>query len=436
MVAGRLRALRPRGPLWREADYVRLWSAATVSQLGSQVSLLALPFVAIATLKATTFEVAALGVANSVPLILFALPAGVWIDRIPRRPVMIAGDLGRACALLSIPAAYAAGDLTIWQLFGVGFVTGTLTVFFDVASQSFLPSVLGRDVLADGNAGLQVSAQGAQVTGPGLAGILVGALGAPYAVLADALSFLGSAAFISRIRRVEERLDTGVRRSMGADIREGLRYVLRHPILRPNLAFTFTANIFNSILFSVFLLFAVRGLGMSPKEIGLVFVLANTGSLSGAFLVTRLQRRLGIGRVMLVTAFSGWALLLVPFASGSTGIALLAVALLVWGTGAMIYNTTGLTIGQATTPDRLMARMNASRRLVSWATIPLATLLGGLLGTYIGLRTTVFIGAGGRALAGLVILASPVRSIRTLEDADELVTPFNASLEPQLESPA
>jgi MFS family permease len=420
MVAGRLRALRPGGPLWRSRDYVGLWSAATVSSLGSQVTLLALPFVAIATLKSTTFEVAALGFADSVPLILFALPAGVWIDRLHRRPVMVAGDLGRAAALASIPAAYAAGALTIWQLYAVGFVTGTLTVFFDVASQSFLPSILSRETLAEGNAGLQISAQGAQVTGPGFAGVLVSALGAPYAILADAVSFVASAAFISRISHVEERIERR-RLSMLADIREGLRYVLRHPILRPNLAFTFTANLFNSILFAVFLLFAVRRLGMSAREIGLVFVLANLGSLSGAFLVTRAQRRLGIGRVMLVTAFSGWALLLIPFASGSTGIAVLAAALLLWGTGAVIYNTTSITIAQATTPDRLMARMNASRRLVSFATIPLATLLGGVLGTYLGLRTTVFIGAGGRALAGLIIFGSPVRSIRTLDEADALV---------------
>lgn len=395
------------------------------------MSLLALPFVAIATLKATTFEVAALGAADSVPLILLALPAGVWIDRVPRRPMMIAGDLGRAAALLSIPIAYATGSLTIWQLYGVGFVTGALTVFFDVASQSFLPAILERDLLAEGNAGLQISAQGAQVSGPGLAGILIGAFGAPYATLADALSFLGSAAFISRIRHAEETAARDDRRKMAAEIREGLRYVLRHPILRPNLAFTFTANIFNSILFAVLLLFAVRHLGMSARQIGLALLLSNLGSLAGAFLVTRLQRRFGIGRVMLVAAFSGWALLLIPLASGSTGIALLALALLGWGTGVVIYNTTSITIAQATTPDRLMARMNASRRLVSWATLPLATLLGGLLGTYLGLPTTVLIGAGGRALTGLIILASPVRSIRTLQDADELVRPFNASLEPQ-----
>jgi MFS family permease len=400
---------------------VHLWSAATVSEVGSQVSLLALQFVAIATLKATTFEVAALGATSSVPLILFALPAGVWIDRVRRRPIMVAGDLGRAAALLSIPAAYAAGALTVWQLYGVGVVVGTLTVFFDVASQSFLPAIVERELLPDANAGLQISTQSAQVSGPGPAGVLIGALGAPYATVVDAVSFLGSAAFISRLRHVEEPAESGERRAMWAEIREGLGYVLAHPILRPTLAFTFTANIFNSILFAVFLLFAVRDLGLSARQVGLVFTLSSLGQLSGAFLFTRLHRRFGLGRVMLVTAFSGWALLLIPLASGSTGIPLLALALLAWGTAAVIYNTTSVTIGQTTTPDRLMARMNASRRLVAWATVPAATLLGGLLGAYLGLEVAVLIGAAGGALAGLIILRSPVRSIRTLADADALV---------------
>jgi predicted MFS family arabinose efflux permease len=259
------------------------------------------------------------------------------------------------------------------------------------------------------------------VIGPGIAGALIGALGAPYAVLTDAISFVCSAGLISRIAHLEERVPDGGRRSMREDIREGLGFVLRHPILRPNLAFTFTANLFNSILYAVFLLFAVRRLGMSSREVGLVFVLSNIGSLAGALLVTRLQRLFGLGRVMLVTAFSGWALLLIPFASGSTAVPLLATGLLIWGTGAVIYNTASVTISQATTPDRLMARVSASRRLVSSATVPAAMLIGGVLGTYLGLQTTIFIGAAGRALAGLIILASPVRSIRTLDEADALV---------------
>lgn len=423
-------ALRPKGPLWRNGAFVSLWSAATVSQLGSQVSLLALPFVAIATLKATTFEVAALGMVNFAPLLIFSLPAGVWIDRVRRRPVMVAADAGRAIALASIPVAYTAGALTIWQLFAVGFFTGTLSTFFDVASTAILPSIVEREHLGDGNAKLQISNQTAQVVGPGLAGTLIGALGAPYAVVADALSFVGSAAFLSRVPAKDrpERRDS----PMLADIREGLRYILRHPITRPSLAFLTTANFFNSILFSVLLLFAVRKLGLSARQVGLIFTLSNVGSLVAALSTSRLQRRYGFGRVMLVTAFSGWALLLIPFAHGATRIPFLVLALLSFGSGAVIHNASSVTIRQATTPNRLLARVAASNRMVVWGTIPIATLLGGVLGTYLGLRTAVLIGAGGRALAGMIILASPVRTVRTLADADALVEPFNAALEPQV----
>ncbi|HKT45585.1 MAG TPA: MFS transporter [Gaiellaceae bacterium] len=423
-------ALRPKDPLWRNGAFVSLWSAATVSQLGSQVSLLALPFVAIATLKATTFEVAALGMVNFAPLLIFSLPAGVWIDRVRRRPVMVAADAGRAIALASIPVAYTAGALTIWQLFAVGFFTGTLSTFFDVASTAILPSIVEREHLGDGNAKLQISNQTAQVVGPGLAGTLIGALGAPYAVVADALSFVGSAAFLSRVPAKDrpERRDS----PMLADIREGLRYILRHPITRPSLAFLTTANFFNSILFSVLLLFAVRKLGLSARQVGLIFTLSNVGSLVAALSTSRLQRRYGFGRVMLVTAFSGWALLLIPFAHGATRIPFLVLALLSFGSGAVIHNASSVTIRQATTPNRLLARVAASNRMVVWGTIPIATLLGGVLGTYLGLRTAVLIGAGGRALAGMIILASPVRTVRTLADADALVEPFNAALEPQV----
>jgi MFS family permease len=393
-----------------------------VSQLGSQVSLLALPFVAIVTVRASTFEVAALGAAEFAPLLLFALPAGAWIDRVRKRPVLLAADVIRAAALGSNPAARAAGALTIWQLFAVGFVTGTLTVFFDVASQANLPSVLPRDELAAGNAALEVSSQAAQVAGPGVGGLLIGILGAPYAIVVDAISYLGSAAFITGVTPVEVAQRPEAGRRLRTEIRDGLRFVLRHPIIGPNLAFTSTANIFNSIFFAVFLLFAVRTLGLSAKQVGLIFTLANVGSLATAALAPRLHRVFGLGRVMLATSFSGWALVLVPLARGTGGwrIPMLTTGLLVWSSAAVIYNITSTTISQATTPEGMLARAASTRRVVAWGTILPGTLLGGLLGTYLGLETAALIGALGRAVAGLIVLLSPVRSIRTLADADEV----------------
>jgi hypothetical protein len=343
---------------------------------------------------------------------------------------MVLADVGRAAALASVPVAYATGALTIWQLYGVGFFSGSLTVFFDVASISFLPTITARDDLPGANAALQVSGQAASVGGPGLAGLLIGILGAPYAVAADAASYLGSASFLSRLRTKESPLSRGQRRPLRVEIREGLAYVFRNPLIRPTVMFTSVANLFNAILFAVALLFAVRRLGLSARQVGLVFMLANVGSLAGAAATTRLQRRFGLGRVMLVTAFSGRALLLIPFASGALTIPMLAAGLLVWGTAAVIHNATSAALGQATTPPSLMGRVAATRRLLSWGVLPLGTFVGGVLGTYLGLRTTVFIGAGGRALAGLIMAASPVRRIRTLADADVIVSPFNESLVP------
>ena len=219
---------------------------------------------------------------------------------------------------------------------------------------------------------------------------------------------------------------------MRADIREGLRYILGHPIMRPSLAFLTTANFFNGILFSVLLLFSVRHLGLSARQVGLVLTLSSVGSLLAALSTSRLQRRFGIGRVMLLTGFSGWALLLIPFAHGSTRIPFLVLGLLPYSVGVVIHNVSSGTIRQATTPDRLLGRVVASARLLAQGMFPIAMLIGGVLGTYLGLRTTVFIGVGGRALAGLIILTSPVRKVRTLNDADELVAPYHARLEAQV----
>jgi MFS family permease len=243
--------------------------------------LLALPFVAIRELHATPFQVALLGTVDFLPFIFFALPAGVWIDRLPRRPVMIVADLGRAVVLASIPLAKALGGLTIWQLYGAGFVTGTLTVFFDVAYQAYLPSLVGRNHLVEGNSRLEISRSGAQLGGPGLAGVLIGAITAPYAVLADALSFVGSAVFLSRIRRAEHHLrpkEGTPRRGMLREVREGLRYLLGNRYLRAIASCTAYANFFTSLEFAVFLVYAVRRLGLDAKEVGLVFSISNVGS--------------------------------------------------------------------------------------------------------------------------------------------------------------
>jgi MFS family permease len=368
-------------------------------------------------LHASAFEVALLGTVDFLPFILFALPAGVWIDRLPRRPVMMVADLGRAATLVSIPVTRALGGLTIWQLYAVGFATGTLTVFFDVAYQAYLPSLVGREHVVDGNSKLEGTRSGAHLGGPGLAGVLIGAVTAPYAILVDALSFVGSAAFLSRIRRQEQHVlaQTGPRPGMLSEVREGLGYLLRDRYFRAIAACTAYSNFFTSLGFAVFLVYAVRRLGLGAKEIGLVFSVSNVGFLLAALTAGRVTRRLGTGPTIIVAAaMIGPGLLLIPLAPVAHPIPFLLAGLAVSAYGGVTYNIAALSFMQAMTPDRMLGRMNATRRFIVWGTIPLGSLLGGLIASTAGLRVSIFVGAIGATVAFVPVLLSPFRSLKVV----------------------
>ena len=224
------KSFRPRGDLWRSGDFLSLWAAQSISQVGSAVSQLALPLVAILVLDASAFEVSLLAALEFLPFLLFSLPAGVWVDRLRRRPILMLADVGRAVALASIPAAAVFDAITIWHLYAVGFAVGTLTVAFDVAYQSYLPSLITlRSQLVEGNSKLELSRSVAQIAGPGLGGILVAVLTAPYAVAAGAVSFVASATFLYRIRSVEPPPARHELTSIRTELIEGLRYLFGDP---------------------------------------------------------------------------------------------------------------------------------------------------------------------------------------------------------------
>jgi MFS family permease len=419
--------LWPHGGLWRHADFLKLWSAETVSQLGTQVSLLALPLVAILTLDVSAFEVALLGVVEFAPFILVSLPAGVWVDRLRRLPILVAGDIGRALLLATIPLAWALDALTIWQLYAVGFGVGVCTVFFDVAYQSYLPSLVDRQQLVEGNAKLEISRSGAQIAGPALAGPLVQILTAPLAVLADALSFAASACFLFRIRAREtapERTLEHERTPMRRDLAEGLRYVLGHRYLRWIAASTATFNFSSNVMWAIFLVYAVRVLDLSPSEIGLVFAIGNVGYLAGAITTGRLSGALGVGPAIVLGAAAGASGLLVPLAPESEPLPFLIASQAILGFGLPLYNITQVSLRQSITPERLQGRMNSVMRFIVWGVIPLGSLAGGVIASVFGLRAAIWIGAVGLALAFLPVFLSPVRSLRTmpepvgLEDAE------------------
>ena len=414
--------LWPTGGLWRHPDFVKLWSAETISVFGSTVDDIAFPLVAVLVLDASAFEVAVLGTVLFMPFLLFTLPAGVWVDRLPRRPILIVGDFGRAVLYATVPIAYVADVLTLWQLYAVGFLVGVFQVFFDVAYQSYLPSLVQREQIIEGNSKLEISRSAAQVAGPGFGGALVEILTAPWAVFADALSFIGSGLFVLRIRKVEEApkvaMVDGRKVSLWTDLKEGLRFVLDNPNLRAQAGCTGTSNFFSSLAFSIFLVFAVRELHLSPGLIGLIFSVGAAGSLTAAFTSMRISARFGIGPTSIVmAALFGPAFLLVAFApAGNAAIPILVTAQLVFGFTVVVYNIVQVSYRQAICPPRLQGRMNSVMRFMVWGTIPLGTLAGGALATWIGLRETIAVGAVGGGFAFLWLLFSPQRHLREMPE--------------------
>lgn len=410
----------PTRSLWRHRDFLKLWTAATISLFGTQVSLVAIPVIAIFVLDAPPFQVALLGTVEFLPFLLFTLPAGAWVDRLPRRLILVTGDLGRAAALLSIPIAHQLGVLTIWQLYLVGFINGFLTVFFDVADQSYLPAILEPDDLVEGNARLQVSGSAAMVLGQPLGGGIVGLLSAPLAIAVDALSFIASGGLIFAIRKREPKREAtpapggllGPVAGLRAEIAEGLRYVLGHEYLRYIAASTGLSNLFSNIAFATFAVFAYRILELTPPVVGLIGGLGSLGVLAGALVAGRLAERIGVGRTILWSMIlSGPGTLLAAFAQPGSAFAVLVASMFIGGFAGVVYNINQVSLRQAITPERIQGRMNATMRFLVWGTIPIGQIVGGVLATAIGVREAVIVGGVLGCFAFVPILFSPVRQL-------------------------
>jgi MFS family permease len=420
--------------LVRHRDFVKLWSAETISQFGTQVSLLAIPLVAVSILKVSPFEVALLGTIEFLPFILFSLPAGAWVDRLRRRPILIIGDLGRAISLVSIPIAYELGILSMGQLYVVGFANGVLTVFFDVAYQSYLPSLVERDQLVEGNSKLEVSRTLAQTAGPAISGALIQLVTAPLAILADAISFVGSALFVFGIRRHEPTPDRHVdehgqaRAGLRREVTEGLHYVLGNRYLRHIAASTATSNLFTGIAFATLIVYLVRDLGLDPGVIGLVFGIGNAGAIVGALTANRVAGRFGVGPTIVGSMFvSGPAVLVVAIAPQDQAVPFLVASGLLMGFSAVVYNVNQVSFRQAITPERMQGRMNATMRFIVWGTIPLGQIVGGAIANTAGVHSALWIGGVGACTAFLWVLFSPVRSLRDMPRPEE--APAGASAE-------
>ncbi len=413
--------MRKPGGLWRHRDFLSLWGAETISQFGTQVSLLALPLVAIIVLEESAFKIAALTSVEFLPFLLFTLPAGVWVDRLRRKPILVLGNVGRAVALLSVPVVYWVGGLTIWQLYVVGFAIGVCTVFFDVAYQSYIPALVGREDVVEANSKLEISRAAAMVAGPGMAGGLVALLTAPVAVLLDAVSYAVSALLLVGIRKQEEAPPRAERRSLRDELGEGLRYVFRHPYQRTMVAMTALSNFFGQVVFSILLVYAVRELDLSVGTIGIALAIGNLGTLASALTAKRIGDRLGVGRtILLASCLFGPGTLLIAFAPQAYALPLIVLAMIVIGFGGILYNVTAISLIQAITPDRILGRANASRRFVVWGVVPLGGFTGGALASTIGLRQTMVVGALGGLLTIVPILISPLRSVGKMSELEPL----------------
>ena len=353
--------------------------------------------------------------ARNISYLLVGLFAGVWVDRVKRRPLLIVTDIGRALLLLSIPLTALLGFLSMTQLYIVTFLTGLLTVLFDVAYQSFLPSLVARDQLIEGNSKLEASASIAQIVGPGLAGVLVQLLSGPIAILGDALSFVVSALSLGFVRAKESPPLIEERRHIWREIGEGLRAVWHYPILRTLAIGSGLFNFFDAFLFSFYVLYLTKTIGVTPLLVGIIFAISSIGGLLGALLVGRVTRLLGLGPALLVgVLLASLGEFTIALAQGPQ---LLAILLVIIGEGsvqigAVLYGVNGLSLRQATVPDRLQGRVGATLRIIAAGVVPLGALLGGFLGDTYGLRTTVLVAGGGTLLAFLWVLFSPVRKLR------------------------
>lgn len=405
--------------LWRHPDFLKLWAGQTVSLFGSLVSVFALPLTAILVLRAGAAQVALLRAAEVVPGIALGLVAGVWVDRLRRRPLMIAADLGRALALASIPFAALTGHLRIELLYAAALVTGTLTTVFDVAYPSYLPTLISREQLVEGNSKLQASGSVAEVGGFGLAGVLISALTAPGAILVDACSFVVSAVSVLLIRKPEpeptpatapgaER--TGVLRELS----DGLRLVTSSAILRPIAWVAGTQSLCQNVVGVVILLFYARDLHLSPVTMGLLAAFGGCSSFAAALIVERVTRRVGFGRTLVWgLVLGGVGALLTATASGPMwlAVAFLVAQQLIGDGGLTVYIINSASLVQGIAPNEIQGRLQATIRSAEWAGTLLGLVAGGVLGQMIGLRPTLLVAAAGALLVPLWLIFSPVRTL-------------------------
>jgi MFS family permease len=401
-------------------DFLKLWTAQTISKFGSHIGHAAIEFTAILNLRATPAQMGLLSAFGSAPILVVGLFTGVWVDRLRRRPILVAADLGRAVLLVALFLVAALGQLRIEHLYLAAALVGVLTVLYGVADQSALPGLVRREQLIEANSRLGASDSVAEIGGPALGGTLVQWLTAPFALLLDAFSFLVSALFIGLIRRPEplpELRETGS--SLSREMLEGLRVVWDEANLRALALAAATQSFFGGFFASLYALFLVRDLGLTPALVGMSVGLGGAGALMGAFAADPVTRRFGVGRTMIGALLISSALqACIPLAGGPLFVILLclAAAQLLGDTGWAIYRINEVSLRQALIPHRFLGRANASMDFLAQGMGPVGALVGGALGQLIGMRLTLLIAVAGFLLSSLWLLASPLVRMRSLDE--------------------
>lgn len=406
----------PGPSLWRDRDFRRFWIGRGISGIGDEISALALPLIAVLILDASPVQMGVINALAYLPFLLIGLQAGVWVDRMRRRRILIWSDLVQALLLLTIPVAGFAGLLRMEQLYVLALVIGAINVVASVAGQSFLPSLVDRRQLPAANSRLEATYSATGIVGPSLAGALVQVLGAPLAVLVNSITLVTSAGLMVSMRTPEPpQLPDAERQGMRSQIAEGLRIVLRHRLLRPVMSCGMTHNFFRRMFEALFVLYLVGEIGVNPALLGLIVAAGGPGALLGALAAVPVAKRIGVGPTIVgAQVLTGVACLAAPLAGGPIWVAAIVLAggEFLLGLARTLFNITQLSLRQAITPDRLQGRVNATMRFMMWGVTPVGALAGGLLGTAFGLRPTLLLAAIGVLLAFGWVALSPVARLR------------------------
>lgn len=407
----------PSGGLWRHPDFLRLWGAQIASAFGSRITRTALPIIAILSLRASPVEVAVLSALGVAPGAFVGLFAGGRVDRSAKRPLLIGADLVRAGLILTIPAAAWLGALSMPQLYLVAAAVGAATSLFQIADNTYLPALVGPEVLLEGNAKLEATEAVAEAAGPGVAGVLIQVLTAPVAVLIDGVSYLWSALQLYGIRAREEpaTVDAASKPTVWSDIATGFRAALAHPVVGPTLVAEGVMTFFGGFFLALYMLMALEALRLSPAALGVIIGVGGVGAFAGALIAAPLGRRLGAGPAMGVSLAVGQSsnlLIALAVGAGTLAVPLLVIHQLVGDAFLGAYLVHAISLRQRVLPPAVLGRANASFHAVTGLMLPAGALVAGPLASAIGMAPTLWIGACGGLLAVPILLAAPVPRTR------------------------